>query len=90
MRRKVLSAPFGEHRQHSRSLQLVYTAERSDYLKSEEEYRHVADFSYSLGFSVNKDGKLEDVVWDGLAFRNGLTAGATLLAAMAAAIRRNC
>lgn len=59
---------------------LVYTAERSDYLKNEEEYRHVTDFSHSLGFSVNKDGKLEDVVWDGPAFRNGLTAGAALLA----------
>jgi predicted metalloprotease with PDZ domain len=59
---------------------LVYTDVQSGYAKSVEARRHAADFMYSLGFSVNKDGQLSDVQWDGLAFKAGLTADTQLLA----------
>jgi predicted metalloprotease with PDZ domain len=45
-----------------------------------EDQRHVTDFVYSLGFTVGKESRIDSVQWDGLAFKNGMTAGATLLA----------
>ncbi|MBV8666283.1 MAG: M61 family metallopeptidase [Burkholderiaceae bacterium] len=59
---------------------LVYTDQPTDYFKSSEEFRKVNDFSYSLGFTVDKENKLTSVAWDGVAFKAGLTEGATLLA----------
>jgi predicted metalloprotease with PDZ domain len=59
---------------------LVYTEFQSPYAKSAEARRHTADFMYSLGFSVNKDGQLTDVQWDGPAFKAGLTADTQLIA----------
>jgi len=59
---------------------LIYTEVPSDFFKDEEAYRKVADFAYSLGFSVDNDGHLVNVVWDSPAFKAGLTTGYTLLA----------
>jgi len=59
---------------------LVYTEQPSNFFKDEEAYRKVADFSYSLGFSVDDDGHLVNLVWDSPAFKAGLTVGFTLLA----------
>ncbi|PRC91201.1 M61 family metallopeptidase [Solimicrobium silvestre] len=59
---------------------LAYTEERSEATKSEEEERHVTDYAYSLGFTVGKEGRLDYVAWDGVAFKHGMTIGATLLA----------
>jgi predicted metalloprotease with PDZ domain len=59
---------------------LQYTDERSEFFKSVEEMRHIDDFSYSLGLTVNRDGRIDDVIWDGVAFKNGLTIGTTLVA----------
>jgi predicted metalloprotease with PDZ domain len=39
-----------------------------------------ADFLYSLGFNVGKDGKLGEVRWDGPAFNAGIGPGMTLVA----------
>ncbi len=39
-----------------------------------------SDFSHSLGFVMNHDGKLSDVVWEGVAFKAGLAPGTTLVA----------
>ena len=38
------------------------------------------DLSYSLGLSLDKDAKITSVMWDGPAFRSGLTVGQTVLA----------
>lgn len=38
------------------------------------------DFTYSLGMRVNADGKLADVLWDGLAFQQSLTTNSQILA----------
>ena len=59
---------------------LVYTDQPTDYYRDVERYRKVADFSYSLGLSLAEDGRVSDVVWDGPAFRSGLSIGYTLLA----------
>lgn len=39
-----------------------------------------ADFVYSLGFQMNKTNRITSVVWDGLAFEQGLTSGWDLVA----------
>lgn len=59
---------------------LVYTETQSEYLKSAEARRHTTDFTYSLGFTVNKDGQLGDVLWEGPAFKAGLTADTQIVA----------
>ena len=59
---------------------LVYTDQPSQFFKDSEGYRKVADFSYSLGLTIDNDGRLVNVVWDSVAFRQGLTVGYTLLA----------
>jgi predicted metalloprotease with PDZ domain len=59
---------------------LSYAARPSDFFKDVEAYRNVADYSYSLGLTLNHDAKLVDVVWGGVAFKAGLSQGFTLLA----------
>jgi predicted metalloprotease with PDZ domain len=59
---------------------LDYSDTPTEYFKDAEAYRKVDDFSYSLGFVVDHEGRLSSVQWDGPAFRQGLTAGFTLLA----------
>ena len=45
-----------------------------------EGQRGGADFLYSLGFTVDKDGKLGEVRWDSPAFRAGIGTGMQLVA----------
>jgi predicted metalloprotease with PDZ domain len=59
---------------------LVYTDKQTDYLKAQEEQSKSAGFTYSLGFSVGAEGKIEGVQWDGPAFRAGVSGNTTLLA----------
>ena len=59
---------------------LVYTDKPSAYAKDAESKRHVTDFTYSLGFGVNKDGQFTDVLWESPAFKAGLTADTQILA----------
>ena len=59
---------------------LVYTDTPTDYLKAAEERSKMSDFSYSLGFSVKPDGAIEAVQWDGVGFRAGLAANASIVA----------
>ncbi len=60
--------------------QLVFTDQPSSYFKLTEEYNELADFSYSLGFAVDKEGHLANVIWDSPAFNARLMNGMTLLA----------
>jgi predicted metalloprotease with PDZ domain len=48
--------------------------------KTYDEFRERADFTYSLGLRIGKGGKIAQVLWDGPAFRAGLSKGPTLLA----------
>ena len=59
---------------------LVYTDTPNAYFKGRETLRKFTDFSYSLGFAVGKDGKLRNVLWDSLAFKQGLSIGTTIVA----------
>ena len=60
---------------------LVYGDKPSDYAKAlQKDAKGAADFVYSLGFSVDKDGKLGDVRWDSPAFNAGLGSGMTVVA----------
>jgi predicted metalloprotease with PDZ domain len=59
---------------------LVYTDTPSDYLKDTEMHRKVTDLSFSLGVTVAEDGRLSDVVWDGPAYKSGLTVGTQIVA----------
>jgi predicted metalloprotease with PDZ domain len=57
---------------------LAWTDQESDYAKSLAS-RYGPGFGYTLGFGVNKSGEITGVLWDGPAFRAGLSGG-TLLA----------
>jgi predicted metalloprotease with PDZ domain len=59
---------------------LVYTETPTDYFKNSEARRKVADLSYSLGMIVSMDGRVNDVLWQGPAFQNGLTVGTQIVA----------
>lgn len=59
---------------------LAWSDQPSDYQKAADARWKSADFSYSLGFSVEEGDKLGGVIWDGPAFRAGLAPGATLVA----------
>jgi predicted metalloprotease with PDZ domain len=59
---------------------LVYTDTPSGYEKSQMARRKFEDFTYSVGFTVTRDGTLADVQWNGPAFKAGLIPGETLVA----------
>jgi len=59
---------------------LVYTDQPTPYFADLEAYRKTLDFSYSLGFVIDKAGHLVNVAWNGPAFRAGLTQGFKLIA----------
>ena len=60
--------------------QLVYTEKPSDVQKTAEAERKASDFTYSLGMSVAGTGVIGDVLWEGPAFKLGLSAGPTIVA----------
>lgn len=59
---------------------LIYSDTPSDYAKASETRRRTVDLTYSLGLSVNRDRKLSDVMWEGPAFKAGLTVGTEIVA----------
>jgi predicted metalloprotease with PDZ domain len=59
---------------------LVYTDQPSPAVKAVEARRHFADLTYSLGLSVGKDGAIGDVLWDGPAFKAGISPSMTVIA----------
>jgi predicted metalloprotease with PDZ domain len=59
---------------------LVYNDQPNAITKAAEKLSKFADFSYSLGFSVDRDGKLNDVVVGSPAYQSGLGPGMKLIA----------
>ncbi|HVW83248.1 MAG TPA: hypothetical protein VHB50_01140, partial [Bryobacteraceae bacterium] len=59
---------------------LVYTAERSDYLKNYEMVRKIVEMAFSIGLIAREDGEIIDVKVDSPAFRAGLAPAAKLIA----------
>ena len=64
---------------------LVFTDTASDYYKSVEERAKVTSLTYSVGLSLEKDGKIKDVLWNGAAFKAGLSPGTQIIAVNAVA-----
>ena len=59
---------------------LVYTDTPSDYFKDSETRRKVTDLTYSLGMIIAAEGRLSDVLWEGPAYKSGLTVGTQIIA----------
>ncbi len=59
---------------------LVYTDKPSDAVKVAEGRRHYTDVTYSVGFGVSSKGDISDVLWDGPAFKAGLSPGMHIVA----------
>lgn len=59
---------------------LVYTDKPTDYWKDNEASRKQVDLTYSLGLTLNREAKITGVLWEGPAFKAGLTVGDQILA----------
>ena len=59
---------------------LVYTDQPSDYQKHEEGERKTLDFAASAGLSLGANGKINDVRWEGPAFRAGVAPNGSVVA----------
>jgi len=63
---------------------LVYTDKESDYEKQynsrPEPARHLYNFTWSIGLTMADKGVINDVNWNGAAFKAGVSSGATLVA----------
>jgi len=63
---------------------LVYTDQPSAYEKQYESRpespRHIFNFAWSIGLTLTKGGEINDVRWDGPAFKAGVSTGATVVA----------
>jgi predicted metalloprotease with PDZ domain len=59
---------------------LVYDDQPNIFTKAAEKKFKFADFSYSLGFTLTKDGKLEDVIVGSPAYQSGIGPGMKLVA----------
>ena len=62
---------------------LVYTDRPSEYeaqyMSRPESARHMYNFIWSIGLSINKENKINDVLWNGPAFKAGVSTGATVV-----------
>ena len=63
---------------------LVYTDQESAYEKQynsrPQSSRHLYNFAWSIGLTMNDEGRVNDVRWDGPAFKAGVSTGAALVA----------
>ena len=59
---------------------LVYTETPTDFWKDNEASRKMVDLTYSLGFTINREATLTSVLWDGPAFKAGLTVSDKIIA----------
>ncbi|MDW2982317.1 peptidase M61 [Rhodanobacter sp. KK11] len=63
---------------------LVYTDQQSAYEKQydsrPESSRHLFNFAWSIGLTIGKNDRINDVRWNGPAFKAGVSTGATLVA----------
>jgi predicted metalloprotease with PDZ domain len=59
---------------------LVFTDTASALYKSQEERAKITALTYSVGLSVEKDGKIKDVLWNSPAFKAGLSPGTQIIA----------
>jgi predicted metalloprotease with PDZ domain len=60
--------------------ELVYTDKPTDYFKDYEAGRKMVDLTYSIGVTLNHEGGITSVLWEGPAYKAGLTVGDKLMA----------
>lgn len=72
---------------------LVYDDKESEYEKQydsrPESSRHLVNFTWSIGLTLTSSGKVNDVRWDGPAFKAGVSTGATIAAVNGAAYSKD-
>ncbi|HEY8574493.1 PDZ domain-containing protein [Phenylobacterium sp.] len=59
---------------------LVYTDAPTDYWKDNEATRRMVDLTYSIGATLDREATLTSVLWEGPAFKAGLTVGDKIVA----------
>lgn len=59
---------------------LVYVEKPTDYWNDNEASRKIVDLTYSLGLTLNREATITGVLWEGPAFKAGLTSGDKILA----------
>lgn len=59
---------------------LTFVEQQSEYLRTNDVRRGVTDLTHSLGLIVDNRGNITNVLWDGPAFKAGLTTGIDLIA----------
>ncbi len=59
---------------------LVFNDAPSDFYKAADELRKRTSLIYSAGLSVDKDGEIKEVLWNGPAFQAGLAPGSRIIA----------
>ncbi|RCS28784.1 M61 family peptidase [Rhodanobacter denitrificans] len=79
----TLNPPLGEGLEGT-GWKLVYTDQESAYEKQynsrPESPRHLYNYAWSIGLTMAKGGQINDVRWNGPAFKAGVSTGATLVA----------
>ena len=72
---------------------LVYDDKESEFEKAydgrPESSRHLLNFTWSIGLTITGTGKVNDVRWDGPAFKAGVSTGATIVAVNGAAYSKD-
>jgi predicted metalloprotease with PDZ domain len=66
---------------------LAWADKPSEFARADEREERGDDFTYSLGLTVQKDGKLDNVLWGGPAYRAGLAGTMQLVAVNARAYK---
>jgi predicted metalloprotease with PDZ domain len=59
---------------------LVYTDEPTELFKTQETQRRIVDLTYAIGGTLDSEGRLASVLWEGPLFKAGLAIGARILA----------
>ena len=59
---------------------LIYTDTPSNFFKEAEARRKITDLTYSLGMTIAAESRLLEVLWEGPAYKAGLTVGTQIIA----------
>ncbi|MEP7210295.1 MAG: PDZ domain-containing protein, partial [Alphaproteobacteria bacterium] len=59
---------------------LVYTEAEGDYLKSYGHNRKRTNFAWSLGLNMGEGPQVQEVMWGGPAYEQGITSGSEIIA----------
>lgn len=59
---------------------ISFTEKPTEYVKGLEERNKVSDFIFSLGFNIEKEGELGEVIWGSPAFKAGVSKGDVVVA----------